>query len=72
MVSKPEFWVPVYAKAGANQFTFHYEATEDVADLIRLIRSHNMKVGIAIKPKTRMSILIANICLHRIPSIPIV
>jgi len=55
MVSKPEFWVPVYAKAGASGFTFHIEATEDPASLISSIKSHGMKVGIALKPKTPAS-----------------
>ena len=40
------------ADAGADLFTFHIEATDDAAGLIKAIRAAKMKVGIAIKPKT--------------------
>jgi pentose-5-phosphate-3-epimerase len=40
------------AEAGADMFTFHIEATEDAAGLIKAIKAAGMKVGIAIKPKT--------------------
>ncbi len=33
-------------------FTFHIEATDDAAGLIKAIKAAGMKVGIAIKPKT--------------------
>jgi ribulose-phosphate 3-epimerase len=40
------------AEAGADLFTFHIEATNDAAGLIKAIKAAKMKVGIAIKPKT--------------------
>ncbi len=40
------------AEAGADMFTFHIEATDDAAGLIKAIKAAGMKVGIAIKPKT--------------------
>ncbi len=52
MVSRPEQWVSDFAKAGADSYTFHYEATSEPLELIKLIRKWNMKVGVAIKPKT--------------------
>eukprot|EP00052_Salpingoeca_macrocollata_P024512 m.219852 g.219852 ORF g.219852 m.219852 type:complete len:226 (-) comp22266_c1_seq1:892-1569(-) len=52
MVARPEQWVAPMADAGANQFTFHLEATDNPQELIKQIREHNMKVGVAIKPKT--------------------
>lgn len=44
MVSKPEMWVEPFAKAGANRFTFHIEATDAPRELIEKIRKHSMKV----------------------------
>ncbi|ESO08760.1 hypothetical protein HELRODRAFT_74247 [Helobdella robusta] len=52
MVSNPEQWVEPMSKAGANSYTFHVEATNDVPNCIKLVKEHKMKVGIAIKPKT--------------------
>eukprot|EP00293_Proteomonas_sulcata_P006970 CAMPEP_0184317634 /NCGR_PEP_ID=MMETSP1049-20130417/97751_1 /TAXON_ID=77928 /ORGANISM="Proteomonas sulcata, Strain CCMP704" /LENGTH=224 /DNA_ID=CAMNT_0026637087 /DNA_START=163 /DNA_END=837 /DNA_ORIENTATION=+ len=55
MVSKPEQWVKDMAESGADQFTFHIEATEDPKSLIKQIKDNNMKCGIALKPKTPAS-----------------
>lgn len=44
MVSKPEQWVKPMAVAGANQYTFHLEATENPGALIKDIRENGMKV----------------------------
>lgn len=52
MVSEPEKWIKDMAEAGASQYTFHIEATVDPMNCIRRIKEANMKVGIAVKPKT--------------------
>ncbi|KAK9723365.1 RIBULOSE-phosphate 3-epimerase [Basidiobolus ranarum] len=57
MVSHPEQWVDDYAKAGADMFTFHFEATQDAPALVQKVRDAGMKVGIAIKPKTPVSVV---------------
>lgn len=60
MVDNPDQWVEPMAKAGATQFTFHYEAVDGDSNVSRLldkIRTHNLKAGISIKPKTSVSIL---------------
>ncbi|XP_078259888.1 ribulose-phosphate 3-epimerase isoform X2 [Rhinoraja longicauda] len=44
MVSKPEQWVKPMAVAGANQYTFHLEATNNPGPLIKDIRENCMKV----------------------------
>ena len=41
-----------YIKAGSNIITFHYEIDENIGELIYKIKENNIKVGIAIKPKT--------------------
>jgi len=52
MVAKPEQWVEPMAGAGADQFTFHIEATEKPGELCRKIREAGMKVGVGVKPGT--------------------
>eukprot|EP00611_Tribonema_gayanum_P005305 TRINITY_DN1453_c0_g1_i1.p2 TRINITY_DN1453_c0_g1~~TRINITY_DN1453_c0_g1_i1.p2 ORF type:complete len:164 (-),score=40.43 TRINITY_DN1453_c0_g1_i1:1193-1684(-) len=52
MVSDPAQWVDDMADAGVDRLTFHIEATEDPAALIRRVKGRGMKVGIALKPKT--------------------
>ena len=42
------------AKAGADQFTFHIEATENPGSLCRNIRESGMKVGVGVKPGTKV------------------
>lgn len=57
MVSNPEQWVPEIAKAGGDQYTFHYEATKDPVALVKLIKSHGMKAACAVKPGTPVDVL---------------
>eukprot|EP01115_Flamella_aegyptia_P009607 TRINITY_DN4113_c0_g1_i1.p1 TRINITY_DN4113_c0_g1~~TRINITY_DN4113_c0_g1_i1.p1 ORF type:complete len:155 (+),score=62.29 TRINITY_DN4113_c0_g1_i1:131-595(+) len=52
MVSEPGKWIKDFASAGANGVTFHIEATDDPAKLIKEIKDLGMKPAIAIKPKT--------------------
>ena len=52
MIDNPEKYVEVFAKAGSDLITFHLEATENPADVIKLVKSFGKKVGISIKPKT--------------------
>ncbi|CAI8494578.1 hypothetical protein ACO0OL_004111 [Hanseniaspora opuntiae] len=52
MVSNPEQWVEELGKIKVDQFTFHYESTKDPLSLIKKIREHGMKVGVALKPNT--------------------
>eukprot|EP00063_Salmo_salar_P045372 XP_014020207.1 PREDICTED: ribulose-phosphate 3-epimerase-like [Salmo salar] len=50
---RPEQWVKPMAAAGANQCTFHQEATTNAGNLIKEIRESGMKVKQwAIKPGT--------------------
>ncbi|XP_048579270.1 ribulose-phosphate 3-epimerase isoform X2 [Nematostella vectensis] len=52
MVANPEKWVDDMAGAGADQYTFHLEATDKPMELIQQIKKAGMKVGIGIKPGT--------------------
>ena len=53
MVVDPEKLVEPFAKAGADNITFHIEA--DPVGIIDLIRSCGSKVGVSIKPTTPLS-----------------
>jgi len=57
MVIQPEKLVEPFAKAGADNITFHIEATDDPIQIIDLIRSCGCKVGVSIKPMTSLDIL---------------
>ena len=55
MIENPEKYIEPFAKAGSDILTFHYEACRDnehVLEVIKLIKSFGVKVGISIKPKT--------------------
>lgn len=54
MIENPEKYIEPFAKAGADILTFHYEAVkkEEINNVIKLIKSFGVKVGLSIKPKT--------------------
>jgi ribulose-phosphate 3-epimerase len=57
MVDRPEDYVDAFAKAGADYFTFHIEATTTPAKLIAQIKDAGMKPGISLRPKTPISMI---------------
>eukprot|EP01117_Protostelium_nocturnum_P017159 TRINITY_DN6938_c0_g1_i3.p1 TRINITY_DN6938_c0_g1~~TRINITY_DN6938_c0_g1_i3.p1 ORF type:complete len:154 (+),score=61.56 TRINITY_DN6938_c0_g1_i3:324-785(+) len=58
MVTNPEKWVKDFAKAGASSLTFHIEAVENPAQLIKEIHDNGMHAAIAIKPNTSVEKII--------------
>ena len=52
MIENPQKYIEAFVRAGADILTFHYEAVEDVGEVIKLIKSFNVKAGMSIKPKT--------------------
>lgn len=57
MITAPEKYVTRFVEAGADYVTFHYEATDNIAECINLIRKAGAKVGISIKPGTEPQVL---------------
>lgn len=58
MITNPEKYYMDFIKAGADLITFHYEAIEkkeDIFLLINKIKENNVKVGISIKPNTKVN-----------------
>jgi ribulose-phosphate 3-epimerase len=52
MVQHPEDYLEGFKKAGAGKIVFHFEAKTDIEKTISLIRKLDMKVGLAVNPKT--------------------
>lgn len=52
MIVEPSRYIEEFARCGANGITFHLEAAEKPADVIRQIRACGCKVGMSIKPGT--------------------
>ena len=53
MIDNPQNYIEDFVKAGADIITIHYEATQDMTeDVISHIKSHDVQVGLSIKPKT--------------------
>ena len=52
MISPVNYFIKSFAEAGADIITIHPEATDDLLDSIKKIKSFNKKVGISLNPKT--------------------
>ena len=52
MITKPERYAERFANAGADIITFHYEACDDPAALIKKIKELGKKASISISPMT--------------------
>ena len=61
MISPVDNFIKDFADAGADIITFHPEATPDVAQTIKLIKSYDKKVGISLKPKSKIDLIIDHI-----------
>lgn len=57
MVNHPENQIESMAKSGADIITFHYEAANDIGQLIKKIHSLGKKAGVSIKPETSVEVL---------------
>lgn len=59
MVSHPQQWLEMFLEAGADNFTFHYEAVppEEIKDFVKKVNQTKMHCSIAIKPKTDPKVL---------------
>jgi ribulose-phosphate 3-epimerase len=58
MIYNPDRYIENFVKAGADEITFHIEATEEVEHTIQYIRTCNRSPGIAIRPETSEDILL--------------
>ena len=52
MISPVDNFITSFADAGADIITIHPEATNDLVNSIKKIKSYNKKVGVSLNPKT--------------------
>lgn len=57
MIYNPYDYIERFVEAGADQITFHLEATEDVEETLNYIRKCNVKAGLAFNPETSLSMI---------------
>lgn len=58
MVYNPYDYIERLIEAGADQITFHVEATEDIGDCINFIKKCGKKAGLALCPDSSLSLVI--------------
>ena len=59
MVEKPDFYIDMFADAGANMFSFHWEVSRpfrsdgvDPSEMVKRIHARGMKAGLVVNPPT--------------------
>ena len=57
MISPVDNFIKDFSNAGADIITFHPEATPNVANTIKLIKKEGKKVGISLKPKSKIELI---------------
>ena len=58
MISPVDNYIKEFALAGSDIITFHPEATPDTKKTINLIKKYNKKVGISLKPKSKIKLIL--------------
>ena len=58
MMTNPADFIEPFVKAGADMITVHLECADDVSTLISIIKKYGKKVGISIKPSTKVADII--------------
>jgi|TARA_B100001094_G_scaffold305876_1_gene336087 ribulose-phosphate 3-epimerase len=57
MIAPVDNFIKDFSNAGADIITFHPEATPDVSKTISLIRKEGKKVGISLKPNSKINLI---------------
>ncbi|MFH1891161.1 MAG: ribulose-phosphate 3-epimerase [Candidatus Zixiibacteriota bacterium] len=57
MISNPGEYLEIYAAAGADYLTIHYEAVEHPEKMLETIRSLGIKSGITVSPNTPVEVV---------------
>ena len=57
MIKPVDNFIKDFSNAGADIITFHPEATQNVSNTINLIKKEGKKVGISLKPKSKIELI---------------
>ena len=57
MISPVDNYIKDFAEAGADIITFHPEATKNINKTIKIIKDQGKKVGISLKPNSRIELV---------------
>ena len=57
MISPVDNFIKSFSEAGADIITFHPEATSSISDTINLIKNEKKKVGISLKPNSKIELI---------------
>ncbi len=57
MISPVDNFIKDFSKAGADIITFHPEATQNISNTINLIKKEGKKVGLSLKPKSKIDLI---------------
>ena len=57
MISPVDNFIKDFSEAGADIITFHPEATRDTLKTIELVKKENKKVGISLKPNSKIDLI---------------
>ena len=58
MISDPMKYIPNFIKAGSDIITVHYESTNDPAGVLKYLRDHEIRTGLAISPDTPAEVVL--------------
>ena len=57
MISPVDNFIKDFSEAGADIITFHPEATPNMTETIKLIKKEGKKVGVSLKPKSKIDLV---------------
>ena len=57
MINRVGKFINEYIQTGADLITFHVEVDENINEIIKAIKSSNIKCGISLKPKTNWEVI---------------
>lgn len=58
MVKNPEDWLEAAAMFGCEEILFHFEAVDDPAAVVKLLKETRFRAGLAVNPETTVSEII--------------